>query len=88
MNVPVKVLELARDARPDARAVLAAEFVVSAETLEDARRATLERLATDGRQVRSLSFTTDGELAAVVYPPAPPPQPAPAAPTKRRRGGR
>jgi hypothetical protein len=69
-----------RDAKPEAKAVPGGDFAVSAETLEDARRAALARLAADGRSVRSLSFMTDGGLAAV------PPAPAPAQPAKRRRG--
>lgn len=90
MNVPVKVLEIARDAKPEARAMPASDFAVSAETVEDARRAALARLAADGRQVRSLSFLADGGIAAVVYPPEPlpVPAPAPAPPARRRRGGR
>ena len=87
MNFSVKVLEIARDATPEARAVPASDFAVSAETLEDARRAALARLAADGRSVRSLSFTADGGLAAVVFP-AEPPAPTPAQPSRRKRGGR
>jgi len=89
MNVPVKVLEIPRDAKPEAKAVPAGDFAVSAETLEDARRAALERLAADGRPLRALSFTADGGLAAVVFPAAlPASTPAPVQPAKRRRGAR
>jgi hypothetical protein len=87
MNFPVKVLEIPRDAKPEARAVPVSDFAVSADTLEDARRAALARLAADGRPVRTLSFTADGGLAAVVFPAEPPAQ-APAQPARRRRGGR
>ena len=86
MNFSVKVLEIARDAKPEAKAVPATDFAVSAETLEDARRAALARLAADGRSVRSLSFTADGGIAAVVLPkakPVPPPRAA-----RRAKGGR
>jgi len=87
MNFPVKVLEIPRDAKPEERAVAASDFAVSADTLEDARRAALARLAADGRSVRTLSFMADGGLAAVVFP-AEPPAPTPAQPARRRRGGR
>lgn len=89
MNFPVKVLEIPRDAKPEAKAVPASDFAVSAETIEDARRAALVRLAADGRSVRSLSFTADGGLAAVVFPARPAAStPAPAQPSRRKRGGR
>ena len=52
------------------------------ETLDEARLAATERLRSDGRVVRCLSFLKDGGLAAVVYPPAPPET----KPDKRRRG--
>ena len=92
MNFPVKVLEIPRDAKPETRAAPVSDFAVSADTLEDARRAALARLAADGRVVRTLSFTADGGIAAVVFPaepPASPPTPpTPAQPARRRRGGR
>jgi hypothetical protein len=89
VNFSVKVLEIARDAKPEAKAVPATDFVVSAETLEDARRAALTRLAADGRSVRSLSFTADGGLAAVVFPAEPPASTvAVAQSARRKRGGR
>jgi hypothetical protein len=87
MNFSVKVLEIARDAKPEAKAVPASDFVVSAETLEDARRAALGRLAADGRSVRSLSFTADGGLAAVVFPAEPPASTAAVTQSARRKRG-
>jgi hypothetical protein len=86
MQYLVKLLEIARDAKPEVKPTPAGEFAVSAETVEDARRGALERLAAEARTVRCLSFTADGGIVAVVHPPAPGPAPAPAA--RRRRGGR
>jgi len=82
----VKLLEIARGAKPDVKPTPAGEFAVSAETVEDARRSVIERLAAEARAVRCLSFTADGGIAVVVYPPAP--APSPPAPARRRRGGR
>ena len=86
MQYMVKLLEIAHDAKPDVKPTPAGEFTVSAEAVEDARRAVIERFADEARSVRCLSFTTDGGIVAVVYPPAP--APAPRAPAARRRGGR
>jgi hypothetical protein len=86
MEYRVNVYEIARDAKPEAKPTPAGDFAVSADTVEDARRAALDRLARDGRPVRSLSFTTDGSLAAVVMPPAKP-VPLPRA-ARKPRGGR
>ena len=86
MNYPVKVYQLARDARPDERAELIAELAVSADTVDGAWGAARARLEADGRQVRCLSFTTDGQIAAVVTPPAPPVPPPRAA--RRPQGAR
>lgn len=86
MEYRVNVYEIARDAKPEARPTPAGDFAVSADTVEDARRAALDRLARDGRPVRSFSFTADGGLAAVVLPkalPVPPPHAA-----RRPKGGR
>jgi hypothetical protein len=87
MEYPVNVYEIAREAKPEAKPTPAPGFTVRADTVEDARRAALERLAEGGRSVRSLSFTADGGLAAVVYsapaPPVPPPRAA-----RRAKGGR
>jgi len=82
MNHQVQVFEIARDAKPDERPRAVGRFAVSGETNEDARRAVLARLATDGRTVRSISFLADGGLAVVVT------QPPPAPATRPARGGR
>jgi hypothetical protein len=84
MNHQVQVYEIARDAKPEERPHAVERFAVSGETNEDARRAALARLATDGRTVRSLSFLADGGLAAVVTQPAQAPV---VAPKPRRAGG-
>lgn len=86
MQYTVKVFQIARDAGPEAKPSPAGEFAMSAETVEEARRAALERLALDGRSVRSLSFTEDGGMGAVVYP-APAPQVRPPRAARRRKGG-
>jgi len=87
MQYLVKLLEIAHDAKPDVKPAPVGEFTVSAEAVEDARRAVIERLAAEVRPVRCLSFTADGGIAVVVYPPAPAP-PSPPTPARRRRGGR
>jgi hypothetical protein len=88
MNHEVQVFEIAPDAKPADRPRAVPGFAVAGDTLEDARRAALERLRSDGRAVRSLSFVADGGLAAVVFPPSPPPAPARAPRARRARGGR
>jgi hypothetical protein len=84
MNHQVQVFEIARDAKPEERPLGVDRFAVSGETIEDARRAALGRLASDKRTVRSLSFLASGGLAVVVYPPAVLAE----APKVRRAGGR
>jgi hypothetical protein len=86
MEYPVKVFEIARDAEPDTKPTPAAGFAVSADTIEDARQMARTRLTADGRALRSLSFTADGGIAAVVLPPAKP-VPTPRA-ARRSKGGR
>lgn len=88
MNHEVQVFESAPDAKPGDRPRALQGFAVSGDTLEDARRAALERLHADGRAVRSLSFVESGGLAAVVLPPTPPPKPTPVPRARRVRGGR
>ncbi len=88
MNHEVRVFEIPKAARPEEKPRPLDGFAVTGETLEDARRAAIARFATDGRTVRSISFTEGGGLAAVVHP-----LEAAAAPTKalrprRARGGR
>jgi hypothetical protein len=84
MNYQVQVYEIARDAKPDERPRALERFAVGADTAEGARRAVLDRLASEGRVVRSLSFLKDGGLAAVVNPPAT----TPAAPPSKKNGAR
>jgi hypothetical protein len=86
MQYLVKLLEIACDAKPEVKPTPAGEFAVSGETVEDARRAVLERLADEARSVRCLSFTADGGIAVVAYPPTP--APPPRTPPARRRGVR
>jgi len=86
MELTVNIYEIARDAPAEARPTPGAGFTVRGDTVEEARRAVLERLAAEGRAVRSLSFTADGALAAVVMPPATPVPPPRAA--RRSKGGR
>jgi hypothetical protein len=86
MDYPVKVFEVTNDAKPGERPRELPGFAVSGESADDARRSVLARLTGERRAVRTLSFTADGGLAAVVLPPAP--EPKPAAPSRRRRGGR
>lgn len=74
MNYLVKVFEVARDAKPSERPTEISGFAVSGGSVDEARRATMARLAAEGRTVRSLSFTTDGGLAAVVLAAAGAPQ--------------
>jgi len=86
MDYPVKIFEMASDAKPGDRPRELPGFAVTGETAEDARRSVLARLGSERRTIRTLSFTADGGLAAVVLPQSPTPQPA--APSRRRRGGR
>lgn len=85
MNHPVQIFEIHRDATPADRPQAIGGFEVTADTLEEARRAALARLAADGRTVRALSFLAGGGLAAVVTDPPPAPS---AAQLRRVRGGR
>lgn len=70
MNHQVQVFELARDAKPHELPRLVDRFAVGADTIDGARKAALDRLAADGRTVRSLSCLAEGGLVAVVNPPA------------------
>ncbi len=70
MNYLVKVFEVGRDAKPGERPREVSGFAVSAGNVDEARGAAMARLAAEGRTVRSLSFTADGGLAAVVLAPA------------------
>ena len=89
MNHQVRVFELAKGAKIEEKPRPIDGFAVTAESLEDARRAVLARFSADGRAVRSISFTDGGGLAAVVHPPEPPASAAPpTARSCRARGGR
>ncbi len=74
MNYLVSVFEVARDAKPTDRPREVSGFAVSGGTVDEARRAAISRLTAEARTVRSLSFTADGGLAAVVLAPADAPQ--------------
>ncbi len=82
MNYLVTVFEVPRDAKPTDRPQELPGFAVSGSSVDEARRAALSRLIAEDRVVRSLSFTADGGIAAVVVIPSEPPAPT------RRRGGR
>lgn len=85
MNHQVHLFQIDRDATPADRARPVEGFEVTADTHDEARKAALARLTSDGRTVRALSFLTDGGLAAVVT--QPPPAPSPAQVRRARRGG-
>lgn len=86
MDYPVKVFEVTSDAKPGDRPRELPGFAVSGESADDARRSVLARLSGERRPIRTISFTADGGLAAVVLPPTP--ASTPPAPSRRRRGGR
>ena len=85
MHHRVHIFQIDRDAKPTDQPQPAGGFEVAADTLDAARAAALVRLASEGRTVRSVSFLTDGGIAAVVTQPAPAPT---AAQLRRARGGR
>ncbi|MBI5549511.1 MAG: hypothetical protein HY901_36960 [Deltaproteobacteria bacterium] len=68
MNHQVRVLEIAPEAKAADRPRALDGFAVSADTLEEARRATAARREAEGLVVRSLSFLAAGGLVAVVHP--------------------
>ena len=74
MNYLVKVFEVARDAKLTDRPQEVSGFAVSGGSVDEARQAAMARIAAEGRTVRSLSFTADGGLAAVVLAAAEAPQ--------------
>jgi hypothetical protein len=67
MNHQVQIFEVGKDAKPTERPRAIDGFAVTADTVEEARRAVLARLEAEGRSVRSLSFTADGGIAVVVH---------------------
>lgn len=69
MEHQVRLFELRKDAKATDSPAPIGGFAVTAETLEDARRAAMTRLASERREVRSLSFAEEGGLVAVVHPP-------------------
>jgi hypothetical protein len=71
MNRQVQVFEIDTEAKPSPCLRPVTGFAVTGTTVEEARRAALDRLAAEGRCVRSLSFCTDGGLVAVVEVRAP-----------------
>ena len=87
MNHQVQVFEIDTASKPTEPLRPLDGFAVTADTLEEARRAAAERLNADGRVVRCLSFLKDGGLAAVVYPPAAPVTKR-EKPRRTRNGGR
>lgn len=88
MNYQVQVFEIespsqAATAKPEA------SFAVTADTVDEARRLAVERLASGGRLVRAVSFLKEGGLAAVTEPmQPPPPQALRAQRLLRQRGAR
>jgi hypothetical protein len=85
MNHQVQIFHIDRDAKPADRAQPVGSFAVTADSLEQARRAARAQLETEGHTVRALSFLADGGLAAVVTQPPPAPR---LANVQRARGGR
>jgi hypothetical protein len=69
MDHQVRLFELRKDAKATDAPTPISGFAVTAETLEDARRIAMARLASERREVRSLSFAEEGGLVAVVHPP-------------------
>jgi hypothetical protein len=69
MDHQVRLFELRKDAKATDAPAPIGGFAVNAETLEDARRKAVARLAGEHREVRSLSFAEEGGIVAVVHPP-------------------
>ena len=69
MNHQVRLFQLPKVAKPDDAPLPIEGFAVTADTLDEARRAALWRLAAERREVRAISFAEDGGLVAVVHPP-------------------
>lgn len=88
MNHQVQVYEIDTTTKPTEPLRPVEGFAVSADTIDEARTAATERLVSDGRVVRCLSFLKDGGLAAIVYPPAPPSTKRDKPPKRARNGGR
>lgn len=72
MNYQVQIFEV-ESASQTAKAKPEASFAVTADTVDEARRLSAERLASGGRSVRAVSFLKEGGLAAVTEPMQPPP---------------
>lgn len=68
MNHQVQVFEIDTASKPTEPLRPIEGFAVTADTLDEARRAATYRLTADGHAVRCISFLKDGGLAAVVYP--------------------
>ncbi len=86
MDYRVRIFEVKREAKKDEAPVEIEGFAVTGDTAEEARRATLSRLGSDGRTVRALSFTFGNGIAAVVYQREPVSAAAPAVPRRPKRG--
>lgn len=69
MEHQVRLFQLPKGAKPSDAPTPIDGFAVTAETLEEARRLALRRLASDRREVRAISFAEEGGLVAVVHPP-------------------
>lgn len=68
MDHQVRLFELRKDAKATDAPSPIGGFAVSAQTLEEARRQAVARLAAEHREVRSLSFAEEGGIVAVVHP--------------------
>lgn len=69
MDHQVRLFELPKGAKASEMPTPISGFAVTADTLEEARRAAVSRLASERREVRSISFAEEGGLVAVVHPP-------------------
>ncbi len=59
MKYPVRVYEVDRAAGPTAKPSLKDEFQIISDTLEGCRKAVAKRVAADGYELRTLSFSPE-----------------------------
>ena len=69
MDHQVRLFQLGKASKPGEAPTPIEGFAVTADTLDEARRAALLRLTAERREVRAISFAEDGGLVAVVHPP-------------------